>query len=532
MTSQALDRTAQGPGFEALTGMLCAEVDRMLSEPAGSAELARLLPVVEQLNHQVQRAQLVVARQADDACITTLGAPEAPGKRAEYRDTADYLAQTLHISRKEARGRLQSAEALLPRTSLTGEPLPPKFPAAAQAVETGLLPVTAAAQIIRRLERLAPAARRLPGGGTQELGAAESNLVATSLQAGPATMHKVADLWSAHLDPDGAEPSDEAKRHIQGLFDRGRRDGMRYFEIYADSAQAETLLAACSPEANPRTGPRSAPVAAADPTAPPRAPETAASTGEAAANTREAAAGTREAAYSTTRANTGPADAECRDALSLNAANVEGMAVPVPADERSVAQKRLDGLVTALGTALATNRLPRNGGNRPQVMVTIDYQTLLGQIAATGTQRSEAAYNGLITPRHIRRLACDADLIPVVLGSAGQVLDAGRAERLFTEEQRKVLYARDRGCTSPGCTVPVPGCEAHHVIPWSRGGPTDIANGALACPFHHHLVHEGDWEIIMDRGVPYWIPPPRVDASRRPLRNTYFHPELGATPFD
>jgi len=202
----------------------------------------------------------------------------------------------------------------------------------------------------------------------------------------------------------------------------------------------------------------------------------------------------------------------------------------VLADPRSRAQKLLEGLLNGCRIALKTNKLPRNGGNRPQVMVSIDYQTLLGQVAELGHRRSEAAYNGLINARHIRRLACDADLIPVVLGSAGQVLDAGRAERLFTEEQRKILYARDRGCTAPGCTIPADGCEAHHVQWWSRGGPTSIDNGALACPFHHHLAHEGDWEIQMINHVPYWIPPPHADPHQRPRRNTYFHPQT--TLFD
>ncbi|MFB0836358.1 DUF222 domain-containing protein, partial [Arthrobacter halodurans] len=83
-----------------------------------------------------------------------------------------------------------------------------------------------------------------------------------------------------------------------------------------------------------------------------------------------------------------------------------------------------------------------------------------------GLMVSEAALGGTVHPNAIRRLACGADLIPVVLGTAGQVLDAGRAARLFSEDQHRVLYARDRGCTAPGCTVPAAGCEAHHVRWW------------------------------------------------------------------
>ncbi|MGG5750998.1 DUF222 domain-containing protein [Zafaria sp. Z1313] len=491
-----------GSGAVALAGLreaLRGWSDTIQAQPPGRHALAGLLRGLEKLSVEVQRAQVIAARAAEDEQITLLGAAPGPGGRAEYRDTSDYLAKELHIPRSEARARLEAARKLLPRTSLTGEPLPARYEAAAAAVHAGRLSVPAALQLTRRVEKAAPTARTRPGGGTAELAAMEDSLVQTVLQDGPATMHQVADTWTLFLDPDGREPSEETKRALQGLFYQGRSQNLHVFKLVTDDAQAEQLFSVCAPAANPRTGPRTAP------------------------HDADGAGDTK--AHSTETSDT--ADA-ASDPAPTAAADVEGEPAEAPADGRTRAQHQLEGLVNAVGIALSTNKLPRNGGNRPQVMVTIDYQTLLGELATMGTQRSEAVHAGLVSPAQIRRLACEAELIPVVLGSAGQVLDAGRSERLFTEEQRKILYARDRGCTAPGCTTPASGTEAHHITWWSRGGTTDIDNGALCCPFHHHLVHDGGWQITMINNAPYWIPPPHIDPARRPQRNTYFHPQ--ATP--
>ena len=526
MTSSVAELTTQGPDFRSLGTLVRGATEAFSSHPLSRDEIAALLPEIERLHHEVQRAQIVAAQAADRENITLLGAAKAAGGHAEYKSTADYLAKTLLISQAEARKRLQAADAVLPSKSLTGETLPPRYPVAARAVESGDLSATLAGQIAGKLARVTPVARQLPEGGQRELDAMETSLVETALQAGPETMHKVADVWELRLDQDGKEPSEETKKLMQGVFDCGRKFGMRIIKLIMDDAQAEQLLAACAPAANPRTGPRKA---APDATGSPiGGPEDETDAGAATApepETPDAVTG------AVTGSMAGTATGSMADANTY-AETADGEAVQAPEDPRTRPQRLLDGLLGALGVALATNKLPRNGGNRPQVMVIIDYQTLLGQVAERGKQISEAVHSGTINPRHIRRMACDADVIPVVLGSAGQVLDAGRSERLFTEEQRKILYARDRGCTSAGCPVPGDACEAHHVEWWSRGGQTDCSNGALVCPFHHHLLHDGEWEIRMIKGVPFWIPPARVDPDRRPLRNTYFHPELHLALFD
>ncbi len=96
----------------------------------------------------------------------------------------------------------------------------------------------------------------------------------------------------------------------------------------------------------------------------------------------------------------------------------------------------------------------------------------------------------------VRRLACQADLLPVVLNSRDQALDAGRSQRLATPAQRAALRAMHRSCIGPTCTVPFEDCEIHHIIPWELGGRTDLANLAPLCS-HHHLVHEGQWTLTL-----------------------------------
>ena len=89
----------------------------------------------------------------------------------------------------------------------------------------------------------------------------------------------------------------------------------------------------------------------------------------------------------------------------------------------------------------------------------------------------------------MRRLACDALIIPTVMGVAGAVVDLGRAERLFTLAQVRRLWLRDRHCTYPGCTMPSNWADAHHLVHWADGGPSDLSNAALLCERHHTIVH-------------------------------------------
>ncbi len=147
-------------------------------------------------------------------------------------------------------------------------------------------------------------------------------------------------------------------------------------------------------------------------------------------------------------------------------------------------------------------RLPVHGGDATTVIVTIPFETLtselgLAETLGAGTIPSDPGADPCagetMTATHVRRLACNARLIPAVLGGDSEILDVGRAQRLFTSAQRRALLLRDRTCRAAGCDIPGTWAEAHHWIPWHQGGPTDLDNGVLLCAHHHHRAHDPDY---------------------------------------
>ncbi len=187
------------------------------------------------------------------------------------------------------------------------------------------------------------------------------------------------------------------------------------------------------------------------------------------------------------------------------------------ADSRNPAQRNADALIEVCRLALRTGELPDSGGEPPQLAVTVAYDPFA---RALGVGRLDSGDR--LSPATMRRLACDAQVLPVVLSGAGQVLDAGRARRLATGSLRRALVVRDRGCTFPGCDRPPRWCDGHHVRPWTRGGRTDLANLVLLCRRHHHLIHDGDWTVRMAAdGLPDFFPPPVLGEPNRPRRNSY-----------
>ena len=121
-------------------------------------------------------------------------------------------------------------------------------------------------------------------------------------------------------------------------------------------------------------------------------------------------------------------------------------------------------------------------------MLTMSYDDLAGRVGAA-TVIGSAQGGSLIAPETVRRLACDANVIPTVLGGSGEILEQGRSTRLATPGQLAALWLRDSGCTFPGCTTPAHWCDAHHLVHWADGGKTDLTNLALLCGRHHSVAH-------------------------------------------
>lgn len=160
--------------------------------------------------------------------------------------------------------------------------------------------------------------------------------------------------------------------------------------------------------------------------------------------------------------------------------------------------RRLGEAFCQLLEAVDPGRLPLHGGDATTVIVTIDLGALRRELGTAELYAGAAVPGGetpevAITAAEARRLACTAKILPAVLGGRSEVLDLGRAQRLFTAAQRKALLLRDRHCRAEGCEIPGTWCEAHHWIPWSAGGRTDLADGVLLCHHHHHRVHDDSY---------------------------------------
>ncbi|WP_422735328.1 DUF222 domain-containing protein [Micromonospora sp. WMMD729] len=212
---------------------------------------------------------------------------------------------------------------------------------------------------------------------------------------------------------------------------------------------------------------------------------------------------------------TGTLDAETAGLLR---AAIDPLSGPAgPDDTRTPGQRRHDALADVCRLALRTGDLPANGGEPAQIVVTAGYDSLSQQLGA-GTLDTGLA----LTPQTVRRLACDAAILPAVLGGNGQPLDVGRQRRLITGPLRRALVLRDRGCAFPGCDRPPRWCDAHHIRHWVDGGSTSLTNGVLLCGYHHRRVHEGEWTVRLGKdGHPMFVPPAWLDPTQIPRRNHY-----------
>ncbi|MHA6783659.1 DUF222 domain-containing protein [Pseudonocardia saturnea] len=159
------------------------------------------------------------------------------------------------------------------------------------------------------------------------------------------------------------------------------------------------------------------------------------------------------------------------------AAVIDAKAKPLTADDdRTTAQRQAEALADVCGHVLDHGDIPETGGRRPQLTVLIRLEDL--------EHRARAAildYGGTISPASLRTLACDTNIIPIVLGGNGQPLDIGQSTRVIPDGLRRAVTARDHGCAHPGCDRPPSWCDIHHVEHWSHHGPTEINNLVMLC---------------------------------------------------
>jgi hypothetical protein len=182
---------------------------------------------------------------------------------------------------------------------------------------------------------------------------------------------------------------------------------------------------------------------------------------------------------------------------------------PIDKDQRTPGQMRADALHDLCRHALGCKNTDRSGV-RTTIIVRMNLTDLtsgegLGTIDGTSQP---------VSVGELRRLAGEAGVIPQVLGGPSEVLDQGRAKRMFTTAQRLALLERDGGCAK--CHAPPEHCEAHHIVWWDKGGLTDLANGVMLCTRCHHDIHRQGWGIQIRDGRVHFIPPPHIDPTGRP----------------
>ncbi|MFD1713793.1 DUF222 domain-containing protein [Amnibacterium flavum] len=196
-------------------------------------------------------------------------------------------------------------------------------------------------------------------------------------------------------------------------------------------------------------------------------------------------------------------------------------------DTRTFDQKRADAVVKIAQAYLRADGGDL-GGVDTTVVVHLTDAVLAGHPGSAWIEGSPVPISGATA----RRMAQNAEIIPLTIGGDGQPLKLGATRRFFTRAQRRAMAARDGGCTWPDCDASPRRCDAAHIVPWSRGGPTDIDNGALLCPFHHRRFDLDGWLLEYRNGTPWFTPPPHVDSTRTPRqggnRRTLAHTAVSA----
>ena len=160
--------------------------------------------------------------------------------------------------------------------------------------------------------------------------------------------------------------------------------------------------------------------------------------------------------------------------------------------------------------------LPTDGhaANGTTLLITMDLDALQSGLGAARLETGDHLSAG-----EARRLACNAGLVPAVLGTASAPLDLGRETRLHTKAQRHALSLTHDSCAVTGCERPFAWTEIHHPHPWSQGGRTDLANALPLCFFHHRRAHDTHFDLRKHPHRRLALPPTHIGRSGSAVRS-------------
>lgn len=515
--------------------------------------LAQVQSGVGRLARVVELAQTAVAGVTDrvlqdpKARHRLLGLPQG---KTRFRNAAEFLEKTQQTPRRETHQRVdRAAHHLTPPTDQTPDStaVPASLPQVTGALRDTSLDPAVVDAITRTLTSARAAAvragadralvdRLITQGQARPMGQARG--------AAPSAVSRACSRWRTEFDQLITE---SGARATQAVVHQGRsakyvreENGLFLWQLWLTQAQHEIIQTVTSAGTNPRA---------------PKNRQRDHGTGSPGTRSDGSCpeSDDSQGLFDLT-APTGAADQAGQGAEGEDDPVDAGFFHPgmLRAEERQ--RQQVDAIIAALGAALQMTEagaLSNTGRARPQVMVHIDYQTLTGELAAhpnlpppppipehladqhppgvlRGPVVSAGTFTGPIDPRVIRAWACDADLIPVVLGGAGEVLDIGRAQRPFPPGIRKAIIARDQGCAAPGCGIPAAWCQIHHIRFWKKHhGPTSVENGVLLCSHHHQALHHDQLTIQMTDGIPRVQDTNKSQQTQEhqpvPARNLHWH---------
>ncbi|MHC1559801.1 HNH endonuclease signature motif containing protein [Actinomycetospora sp. C-140] len=476
-------------------------------------------------------------RQLEDVAeLVRLGVAQVTGDRSAAR----LVAELWRVDPAEAGRRVEEAEDLCPRVSLRGEPLPPRYPCTAAVCAEGQVSgdhVVIIRRTMGRLEHLGTVA-------VDDLVSCERILAEAAAGLPPRMLRRVADRMLAEFDPDGVAPPDGAdardelrllRRRDGSLALKGRlqdpldaemivevfdllstpagpdddRDlARRHADALKDLAQNALGATGLATDARGENPENSSDTHDADDDADVDASRDAGTDAGADAEAATDVGAVDDETISETSSET---DSAAADTAADGAGDCTGAC---GGDDTGAGQQALipePRIPEPLRAAPNPASSPGAGPARALLTITIDHRWLRDQVGHGVLDSGHA-----VDVTTIRRWACDAGIVPMVLGSRGEPLDVGRLSYTAPEGIRRALIVRDGGCAFPGCTRRPRRCHAHHVRQWLDHGDTALDNMTLLCRFHHQLIHHGHWTVAILDGLPWFTPPSWIDPQRRP----------------
>ena len=433
---------------------------------AAAAGIAALdytaLSVPELLALQSHREKLACAAAAVDHAVLAALQAQTAAKDIGAKNWAYVLRIRDRLGSDEARRRVRHAELLAPRRSLTGELLPPLRPYVADAVAAGAINGDHV-DVIESFFTKLPTWAALAA-----VDDAEQALVAAARHLTPEALRAVVKRKLYEVDQDGPPPDDrdpEPARDRALVLSKQATDGtsaLRGVLTPAARAAYEALMV------------------------------------------KYAAPGMCN-----------PADEHPCTSGTPSQEQIDN-------DHRTLAQRQHDAW-EAMGRLLLSADLGERNGFPVTIVATCTVEQLEDRAGVAHTHTgSQLPVKDLVNLAAHTGASCYL----TVFDNHGDVpLYLGRARRTATTGQRLALFARDLGCSRPGCTVPAAGCQAHHIPGWTHNGQTDVTAMALACGCDNRLEDTTGWTTTMKNGRPHWTPPPLLDVGQ-PRTNTYHQPQL------